>query len=55
MYMKYYYKIYYRCVVATEVFNSLEFDEVYNSYNECLKAAKECEDKDHFALICTIQ
>lgn len=52
--MKYYYKIYYRCIIDTEVFNSLEFNEIYTDYNECLKAAKSCQDKDHFAEIYTI-
>lgn len=47
----FYYKVYYRCIIDTEVFNSLEFDEVYYTYKECLKAAKSCEDKDHVSII----
>ena len=47
----FYYKVYYRCVVDTEVFNSMEFDEIYNSYKECLIASKMCEDADHIAIV----
>lgn len=47
----FYYKVYYRCVIDTEVFNSLEFGEVYYTYKECLKAAKSCDDEDHIFII----
>ena len=41
------FNVYYRCVVDTLVYTS----DYYDSYEECLAAAKECEDDDHFITI----
>ena len=44
------FQVFYRCVVDTLVYTS----DYYRSYEECLEAAKSCEDKDHFAIVSVV-
>ena len=44
------FQVFYRCVIDTLVYTS----DYYNSYDEYLKAAKSCEDNDHFAIVSAV-
>ena len=43
----YYFKVYYRCVVDTLVYCS----DYYYKKADCIKAALDCEDDNHYAVV----
>lgn len=44
------FQVFYRGIVDTLVYTS----DYYCNYEKCLKAAKACEDNDHYAIVSAV-